>query len=169
MADRIIEISNQTKDDLIEIWKINPKKIDVVLQGCHPIYKTEIENEAQKNVFEKYNLPSQYILMVGTIEKRKNQLGLVMAYHQAKLKVPLIFVGKKTAYQKKIKNYIKKYQLKNIVVLNTVEFQELPTFYKNAIFTVYPSIYEGFGIPVLESITCGTPVITSNRQCFKDA
>jgi len=141
VADKIIAISKKTKDDLVELLDINPAKIKVIYQGCDPIFKVEQSAEQKKTVTEKYNLPADFILSVGTIEERKNLLLLVKALPTVDDNTPLVVVGKPTKYLKLVKAYL----------------------------FVYPSRYEGFGIPVLEAITSGTPVIAAKGSCLEEA
>lgn len=170
VADKIIAISKKTKDDLVELLEVDPDKIKVIYQGCDPIFKTEQSPEQKKKVTEKYNLPAEFILSVGTIEERKNLLLLVKALPTVENNIPLVVVGKPTKYLKAIKSYISVNNLSNrVIFLHGVEFADLPAIYQLAKIFVYPSRYEGFGIPVLEAITSGTPVVAAKGSCLEEA
>lgn len=167
-ADLIIAISEQTKQDIIQFLKVPEEKIRVVYQGCHHVFKENQSEEFINSIKVKYNLPERFILNVGTIEERKNLLNIVKAIHGAE--IPLVVIGKKTKYFNKVKKYLVKNKLENQVqFLENVSMEELAAVYKLADVFVYPSFFEGFGIPVIESLFSGTPVITSNVSCLPEA
>ena len=169
-ADKIIAISNQTKNDIVEFFKIPEQKIEVVYQTCNSnFYSKKNEIELSK-VREKYKLPANYILYVGTIEQRKNLLNIVKAIHNYKLEIPLIAVGRKTKYYNEIEEYLNKNNITNkLNVLSGVENNELPAIYQMAEMLVYPSTFEGFGLPIIEALYSEIPVITSRGGCFSEA
>lgn len=166
-ADIIIAISEQTKNDIIEFFEIEESKIKVVYQSCNPIF---FENNiiSYEQLFSKYKIPGEYILYVGTIEKRKNLLTLLKAIHFGKINIPIVVVGRKTKYFGEIMSFIKEKKLQNIFFIGEISNEELALLYKYAKVFVYPSIFEGFGIPVIEAIASGIPVITSNSSCLKE-
>ncbi len=167
-ANRIVAISEQTKKDIINFLKVDSKKIDVIYQGCHAVFKESQTAVYKKTVIEKFNLPDCFILNVGTIEKRKNLLTLVKSIKN--VDVSLIVVGKKTPYYREIHAYIKENNLKNkIYFLEGVSLQELASLYQIATIFVYPSVFEGFGIPIIEALYSKTPVITSINGVFSEA
>lgn len=167
-ADKIVAISQQTKQDLIHFFHIADEKIDVIYQGCHPAFKEEVTSAALANIRQKYDLPTAYILNVGSIEPRKNAFQIVKAIE--KLDIPLVIVGKETAYSNQIKHYIAEKKLENRVLFRKVDsMEDLAVLYKLASIFVYPSSYEGFGIPIIEALYSGTPVITSNNGVFPEA
>lgn len=167
-ADKVIAISHQTKKDIIEFLKIDEHKIEVVYQGCHSAFKENQTTDFIKKVLQKYNLPSQFILNVGTIEERKNVLTLIKATKN--IDIPIVVVGGKTNYFKKVKAYVDNHKISNkIFFLQGLNLQELAALYKTAILFVYPSIFEGFGIPIIEAIYSKTPVITSKEGVFPEA
>ena len=166
-ATRIIAISEQTKQDIVDFYKIPADKIDVVYQGCNPIFLRKINNTEE--IKKKYNLPSQYMLTVGTIEKRKNLLTILKAITSANIDIPLVVVGKPTNYISQVEEFIQSSGLKKVHILNYLPLDELPALYQGAMLFLYPSIFEGFGIPVLEAISSGIPVISTNYGCFKEA
>jgi glycosyltransferase involved in cell wall biosynthesis len=169
VADSIIAISQKTKDDLVELLGIDPKKIEVIYQGCDPSFAIE-QTAAQKSaVNEKYNLPDGFILSVGTIEERKNLLLTVKALKNID-DIKLVVVGKETKYTEQVKAYLTANNLNpRVIFLKDVTFAELPAVYQMASVFVYPSRYEGFGIPVLEALNSGTPVIAATGSCLEEA
>ena len=167
VADKIIAVSQKTKDDIIELLGISPEKIEVVYQGCNPAFGIEQTNEKKIAVKQKYNLPNQFILSVGTIEERKNLLLTVKALLSVNDSTPLVVVGKATPYTKKVKAFIAAHNLGNrVLFLHDVDFHDLPAIYQQATVFVYVSRYEGFGIPLLEAINCVTPVIAATGSCL---
>jgi len=168
-ADRIIAISKQTKKDIIEFFGTDPNKIDVVYQGCNPAFQKKADTEQASMISKKYSLPDEYLLYVGTVEKRKNLLTIVKAIKLSNLNIPLIVVGRHTSYSEQVKNYIRNKNMKNIRFIKHVDTSELPVFYQNAKIFIYPSLFEGFGIPIQEALFSKTPVITSKTGCFPEA
>jgi glycosyltransferase involved in cell wall biosynthesis len=173
-ADEIIAISEQTKNDIIEFFKIDPAKIQVVYQGVHPYYNQDLKTRRLLYLLDHYSLHQPYFLYVGSIEDRKNAKDLVKAFKlvlgQVKHDLLLLIVGKKTAYQKEVENEINALRLEqNVRIYNQIPFSDLPYLYKGAVASVYPSSFEGFGIPVLESLSVGTSVVAGNLSAMKEA
>ncbi len=167
-ADRVIAISEQTKQDIITYLKIDKSKIDVVYQGCNNIFKEERTDIEKQELTNKYNLPKNFILNVGTIEERKNALSIVKAIKD--LEIPLIIVGRKTKYYQQIDQYIQNNKLENrVLFLEKLTLKELSCLYQMADIFVYPSVFEGFGIPIIEALYSKTPVITSKGGVFPEA
>lgn len=167
-ADLVIAISKQTKKDIITYLKINPHKIKVIYQGCAPIFKEEIPAEFIEFTRNKYLLPTKFILNVGTIEKRKNVLSVIKAIKE--IDIQLVIIGKKTAYFNEINTFISENKLQNkVIFLENVELKELASIYRMASVFIYPSVFEGFGIPIIEALYSKTPVITSKGGCFSEA
>jgi len=167
-ADVVIAISEQTKRDVIHYLKVPESKVKVVYQGCHQAFKEQQSLEFLNSVKEKFNLPERFILNVGTIEERKNLLNIVKAVHGTE--IPLVVIGKKTKYFKKVEKFLIKNKIQNQVqFLEGVSMVELAAIYKLADIFVYPSFFEGFGIPVIEALFSGTPVITSNSSSLPEA
>lgn len=168
MADKIIAISEQTKRDIIEFLKVPESKIEVIYQGCHKAFKEQQSTEQIQAVKDKFRLPERFILNVGTIEDRKNLLNVVKAIKDTG--IPLVVVGKKTKYYQKIENFLKKNKMESQVhFLEGVSMDELAVTYKLADIFVYPSFFEGFGIPVIEALFSKTVVVTSNTSCLPEA
>ncbi len=169
IADRIIAVSKQTALDIANYFEIDASKIDIIHQGCNPKFQATITEDTKRSIRQKYGLPESFILFVGNIEKRKNVLALVKAIHIGKINFPLVIVGNPGNYFKLIKKYIDTYSLKNIYFCYSVKNDDLPAIYQLASLFVYPSFFEGFGIPILESLFSKTPVITSKGGCFPEA
>lgn len=167
-ADLVIAISEQTKTDIVTYLKINPDKIKVIYQGCAPVFKEDIPSEFIELTRKKYQLPTNFILNVGTIEKRKNVLSVIKAIKE--IDTQLVIIGKKTAYFSEINTYILENNLQNkVIFLENVELKELASIYRMATVFIYPSVFEGFGIPIIEALYSKTPVITSKGGCFSEA
>lgn len=168
-ADRVIAISEQTKSDLINYMGEKEERIDVVYQGCNPIFHQPISEEQMADAKSRYNLPSQFMLIVCAIERRKNHELILKAMRDPKVDIPLVIVGRSSEYQNHLQELIREYHLENrVLFLNEMPTEDLPVLYKLATLFVYPSLFEGFGIPILESLTVGTPVITSKGSCFEE-
>lgn len=167
-ADRIIAISEQTKKDIVHFLNISPSKIEVIYQGCHHTFKKEYDEAFLEQIKNQYLLPESFVLNVGTIEERKNLLTLVKAIKRTKMK--LVVVGKKTSYYQEVKKYIDQNNLNDqIIFFEGLTLKELAAFYQLAKVFVYPSLFEGFGIPIIEALYSKTPVITSKGGCFSEA
>lgn len=168
-SDRVIAVSKQTKDDIIRYFKIPPSKIHVIYQDCNNIFHKKSSDEKKSEVIKKYALPNNYILNVGTIEKRKNAMLILKAMVLYNIETPLVIVGKPTSYVNSLIAYAHKYKLKDKLILRyEVKNEDLPAIYQNASIFVYPSLFEGFGIPILEALNSGTPVITSNASSMPE-
>ncbi|HPH62573.1 MAG: glycosyltransferase family 4 protein [Paludibacteraceae bacterium] len=168
-ADRIIAISEQTKIDLIEWIGADESKIDVVYQGCNPMFHQEVNEEKKQQVRERYMLPSEFMLIVCAIERRKNHEIILEAMHRCKSDLPLVIIGRSSEYKQTLLSLIEKYGLQNrVILLHDVPTADLPAIYRAASLFVYPSHFEGFGIPILEAMTSGLPVITSKGSCFAE-
>ncbi len=167
-ADLVIAISEQTKNDIIEFLKIEPSKIKVIYQGCHAAFKEDYSEKEYKEVTTKFGLPEKFLLNVGTIEARKNILLAVKAIKN--IDTTLVIVGNETSYAKEIKDYIAQNNLENkVLFLKNVSIKELSILYKLAQVFIYPSLYEGFGIPIIEALYSKTPVITTHCGVFPEA
>lgn len=167
-SDVVIAISEQTKRDVVRFLGIEPSKIKVVYQGCHALFKQQMSEAWKKTVRENYQLPDRFILNVGTIEARKNLLTAVKAIKD--IDVVLVVVGGKTAYYKEVHKYIQSASLQDkVLFLNQVNLKSLVAIYQMADLFLYPSIFEGFGIPIIEALYSKVPVITSTGSCFAEA
>ena len=170
IADRIIAISEQSKLDAIEFFNADPAKVEVVYQGCNNIFRQKTSQEEKELIIRKYNLPTDYLLFVGAIEPRKNIKAILEAIFNEKIDIPLVIVGRETKYTIELLKLAEKMKISTqIHFLHHVETIDLPAIYQLAQLFIYPSIFEGFGIPILEALCSGTPVITSTGSCFKEA
>lgn len=166
MADVVIAISEQTKKDIITYLKVPEAKIKVVYQTCHLACQKSQDAHFLEKVQKKFHLPERFVLNVGTVEERKNLGNIILSLQGTN--IPLVVVGKKKKnYAKTIENIIKKSSVK-VLFLEGVDMQELAAIYTLADIFVYPSLYEGFGIPLIEAMYCGTPVVTSNTSCLPE-
>lgn len=169
-ADRIIAVSECTKRDIVEKFKTNPDKIDVIYQGCDKVFKSEIPEDKLLIVKRKYNLPDRFLLNVGSIEERKNAALIVKALPLLKEKLPLVIVGKRTKYTDEVESVAQKLGVANLVrIISNVPFEDLAPIYHLSEVFIYPSRYEGFGIPIIEAINCGLPVIAATGSCLEEA
>ena len=166
-ADKIIAISEQTKQDVIHYLNVPESKIDIVYQGCHQSFKEKQSAEFLNQIKKKFSLPEKFVLNVGTIEPRKNLLNIIKALKGTD--IPLVVVGgKKKNYFKLIEKEIVESKVQ-VQFLQGVSMNELAAIYKLAEIFIYPSFFEGFGIPVIEALFSETVVITSNTSCLPEA
>ena len=170
IADHIIAVSQQTKNDLIELWGIEERKITVIYQGCHPAFCQQISDSQKQSIRKKYGLPETYLLNVGAIEPRKNQLLILKALVAGNIDMPLVIAGRKTDYIVELQQYIDNNKLQNqVTILPNVDFADLPALYQSASIFIYPSQYEGFGIPIVEALQSGVPVIAAKGSCLEES
>jgi glycosyltransferase involved in cell wall biosynthesis len=181
-SSHIVAISEQTKRDIIEFYKIPEKKITVCYQSCNPAFGIRVPEEEKIRIKEKYGLPAEYFLYVGSIIERKNLLAVCKAVFQLRndWTVPLVVIGNGTNYKQQVKDYIVQNGLEQKIIflsenqsaLASASFQtaaDFPAIYQSAIAMIYPSFFEGFGIPVLEALWSRIPVITSGLSCLPEA
>ncbi|MBK8054611.1 MAG: glycosyltransferase family 4 protein [Saprospiraceae bacterium] len=170
-ADHIIAISKSTKDDLVALYDIPAEKISVVYQSCNEVFQIDdVQDFTPDGVLKKQ---SPYYLYVGSIIERKGLLQTVIAYAglpQTYRKPFIIVGGGDKDYIKKVKDLIKYYQLEpDFHFISGIPNQELVTLYDHCYALVYPSVYEGFGIPIIECLFRGKPVITSDISSMPEA
>jgi len=167
-SSAVITISESSRSDIIRAYGLSPNKVTVAYPG---LVEREKEDKPMDELDKKYGVKGKYILFVGTLQPRKNIKRLIEAFSKLKDKdVDLVVVGKKGWMYDEIINSPSEFGVGNRVkFLDSVEDENLPTFYKNAIFFILPSLYEGFGLPVLEAMEYGCPVITSNVSSLPEA
>jgi glycosyltransferase involved in cell wall biosynthesis len=171
-ADRIIAISENTKQDIIKYYKTPEDKIDVVYQSCDPQFSSPVSDEDIIEARGLFSLPETYILYVGSLIPRKNLYRIVEAMNTipADDRVPLLIIGSGRRYMGKIVRYIQKHKLGPWVdFLGDVPFRLFPAIYHEALGLIYPSLYEGFGLPIIEALSVGIPVITANSSSLPEA
>jgi glycosyltransferase involved in cell wall biosynthesis len=181
-ANSVIAISEQTKRDIMEFYKTPEEKITVCYQSCNPVFGKPVEEKAKQLVKEKYNLPGEYFLYVGSVIERKNLLGICKAIYLLRndLNIPLVVIGDGSKYKQQVKDFIKQNGLdKQVIFLSEnplakvsssfLRADDFPAIYQSATAMIYPSFFEGFGIPVLEALWSRLPVITSNVSCLPEA
>jgi glycosyltransferase involved in cell wall biosynthesis len=159
-ANKIIAVSQQTKKDIIDYFLIPEDKIEVVYQGCNEVFKKPTNNK--ELIRNKLQLFEKYLLYVGSIEERKNLITLLKVLKDLPNK-KLIIIGDGTSYKKKCINFIHDNNLSDL------SLNDMASIYQNAEMLIYPSIFEGFGIPILEALYSKIPVITSKDGCFIEA
>ncbi len=170
VAHKIVAISHQTKNDLVDLLGIDSSKIEVIHQGCGAQFWKEYPISFHEEVKQIHGLPPRYLLYVGTIEQRKNLMAIIKAKHEFNIELPLLVVGRKADYYHKVvEPYLQANKVKNVFFLEGVTNEQLPIVYQNAECFIYPSLFEGFGIPLLEALVSGVPVITSTGGCFSEA
>jgi glycosyltransferase involved in cell wall biosynthesis len=169
-ADKIIAVSEQTKRDLIHFLGVEDSKIEVIYQNCNSQFNIQLSEDEKYKIKNAYQLPTEYLLNVGSIETRKNALLIVKALKEIDSNIHLVIIGKDTPYSQSLKDYIEVNGLKNRVhFLKNVLFCDLPGIYQQAKIFIYPSEFEGFGIPIVEALSSGVPVIAAKGSCLEEA
>jgi len=170
-ADSVIAVSDQTRRDLIGLYGVDDAKIKVIYQDCNPVFQKQLALAERDRICAEYGITGPFILCVGTLEERKNQHRLVEAF--ARLKnhdFKLVLVGKPTSYLAKIKETIRLLKLEDrVLLLHDVATPHLPALYQAAGVFAYISIYEGFGIPIVEALHSGTAVLAAKGSCLEEA
>ncbi|MFA5061755.1 MAG: glycosyltransferase family 1 protein [Patescibacteria group bacterium] len=170
-AKKIITPSEFTKQDIHKTLKIPLQKIFVTLLSPQPQEQKQ-NNISHKELFKKFNINKPYALYVGVAYPHKNLEGLVDAWHDFEKKYgdnfQLILVGKKNYFYDRLINSKKFKQCKNIIFTDYLNDDELNTIYSGAMLYVFPSLYEGFGLPPLEAMTHHVPVISANSACLPE-
>jgi glycosyltransferase involved in cell wall biosynthesis len=179
-ADAVIAISSQTKNDLVDLYKVPAKKIHVCYQCCNPIFQQIISAEEKKIIKQRYRLPEKYFLFVSSIAPRKNLIAVckAMALLKDKLDIPLVVIGDGKKEKDEVKQFMRENGIADrLILLNElpqskeqsfVTAADFPAIYQQALALIYPSIFEGFGLPILEALWSGTPVISSNTSSLPE-
>lgn len=171
-ADRVIAVSEYTKQEIMHYYHTPESKIDVVYQGCDPVFSQEIEEGKLQEVKARYQFPDKFVLYVGSIEERKNLMlvAKAMAELNRRAAIHVVAVGRRTAYVDQIQDFLKAQGIDHLFhFYHQVPYADLPAFYKWASTFAYPSRIEGFGIPLLEAISSGVPAIGCTGSCLEEA
>lgn len=169
-ARRIIAISEATKADIVDAYGTDPEKIDVVYQGCADQFRRQVPQAEIDEVRRRYDLPRPYIITVGTVETRKNQIMAVRGLRGVSQELDLLIVGRRTPYAQTIDKFVRTYALdERVKFVEHAAFADLPALYAGAFCSSYTSRCEGFGIPVIESLSVGTPVVVASGTCLEEA
>jgi glycosyltransferase involved in cell wall biosynthesis len=171
-ADLILSVSEATKADLSELLAIPSERIVVTWQACDERFRCAVPQESLDRTRSKYGLPQRFVLSLGTIERRKNAVSLVRGFARVANEledVGLVFAGKGTRYLEEVQQAVVATGLRNrTFFLGFTATEDLPALYRLASLFAYLPLIEGFGIPVLEAMQCGTPSITSNRSSLRE-
>lgn len=174
-SKKIIAISQNTKQDIIKLFHMTSDKIEVIPLAANPRFRIIKDIRMIYPVLKKYKLPSHFLLFVGTLEPRKNIVRLIEAYYQLIRRkkelrnISLVIAGQKGWYYEEIFETVKKLNLQNnILFLDYVPDKDLPYLYNSALSFIFPSLYEGFGIIILEAMACGVPVIASKTSSLPE-
>lgn len=169
-ADRIIAASEATRRDIAHLLGVSHEKIDVVYEGCNPLYSREISNEEVAAVRKKYDLPERYILNIGDMVERKNFGLIVEAMAELPDDINLVVVGEQTSYTKRVKRRLKVLGFENRVHFRrNVATQDRAALYKGADIFINPSRFEGFSVEILEALSVGVPVIAARGSSLEEA
>lgn len=181
-ANRIIAISRQTKDDLVKLYEVPGHKIAVCYQSCDERFFMTVSDQEKERVKKIYNLPDRFFLYTGSVIERKNLLVICKALEslKKKIQIPLVVIGDGSDYKQEVKNFLREKNMESLVIFlsekeDTAHLPaytmatDFPAIYQQAICMIYPSVFEGFGIPVLEALCSKIPVITSNISSLPEA
>lgn len=172
-AKRIITGSKYSQNDIVKNYKINRNKIAVIPYGIPARFSPDLDRTKTQRILDKYKVQEPYILSVGRLNPRKNLTTLVKVFSRLKAKesIPhkIVIVGKEDFKTKEILQDIKAVDcLQDVVFTGFVDDPDLPYLYSGASVFVYPSLFEGVGLPVFEAMSCGTPVVTSKTTSLEE-
>ena len=169
-ADRVIAISEATKADLCDLYSIDPRRISVVYPGVEPRFHPAEEPAAERAVRARYGLgDGPFILTVGTLQPRKNHARLVEAFARIGPRYRLVIAGGRGWAYQEVSERVAQLGLDDRVIFpGYVDDADLPGLYRAASALAYPSLYEGFGLPVLEAMACGTPVMAADTSSLPE-
>jgi glycosyltransferase involved in cell wall biosynthesis len=179
-ADAVIAISQQTKDDLMNFYGVDENKISICYQSCNPIFQRVVGEEEKNIVKRRYCLPDRYFLFVSSITARKNLIAIceALVILKDKINIPLVIIGNGKKEKQEAKNLMEANGIADRLIflnelpqskeLNFTTAEDFPAIYQQALALVYPSIFEGFGAPLLEALCSGLPVLSSNASCLPE-
>lgn len=169
-SKKILTVSNFTKNDILNHYGIDKEKIVVTYEACENHCNSE--DEKDEEILQKYGIIKPYLLYVGNAYPHKNLERLINAFDIFKKRkrsgINLVLVGKHDYFYNGLKNFIEKKEIKNVILPGYVKDQHLSCVYRNALLYVFPSLYEGFGLPPLEAMSKGLPVVSSDHECMKE-
>jgi glycosyltransferase involved in cell wall biosynthesis len=171
-ATALVTVSNSTRRDLLRLHGVQPDRVSVVHEAASPAFRPLRDRAALDALRARYRLPDRFLLYVGTIEPRKNLRRLMEAFAQARAAgIPhdLVCVGPYGWSSRDLSSHVERLGISSAVhFTGYVPFEDLPGLYNLGEFFVFPSLYEGFGLPVVEAMACGTPVITANSSSLSE-
>jgi glycosyltransferase involved in cell wall biosynthesis len=172
-ADRIITVSYNSKRDLVDYFHVPPPRIDVIYNGVSPRFRPDVPEAERARVAAKYGLPVPFLLFLGGEKPHKNLQAVVRAYAEARRTVDLphalALAGPPSRSQARLDALIAALDLSDRVFRpGLVEEEDLPGLVAGADVLLYPTLYEGFGLPVVEAMACGTPVLTSSTSALQE-
>lgn len=171
-ANHVVAICNQTKKDLINFMNVPADKVTVLYQAVDPQFYDLWESNKLEEHKKKYSLERPFFLHVGALEERKNALNLINAYAflEENSDYDLILIGHGKSYKNLVERRIKELGMEDrIKIMGHVPFEDLPGFYQSASLFVWPSYFEGFGLPIVEALFSKCPVITSQGSVFPES
>lgn len=170
-AQLVIAVSQATKNDLMEFYHLPEQKIKVLYQSCDSNFYLEVSEKQKSDLKAKYLLPENFLLYIGSVIPRKNLFNLVKAIEilPPSIKIPLVIIGEGSSYKREVEKYIVQKNLAPLIYWRKIPYWELPVLYQSSTVFIYPSFVEGFGIPVLEALASGTPVVTSRLSSLPEA
>lgn len=170
-ANQIIAISNQTKNDINTFFPAFASKIRVVYQPIDERFYRRVPESVKESVLKQYNIQKPYLIQVGSIQLRKNIQQVLMALYLLKdVMIHYVVVGKSSRYQRSLEEYARNFGIANrIKFLNHVSDDDLPALYQASAAVIYPSLMEGFGLPIVEGLASEVPVIATQGGCFEEA
>jgi len=171
-ADGVVAISEFTRNQLLERFALDENKVKVIYLGLDREFHTDISSEEREEVRKKYSLPPSFVLFVGAIEPRKNLLKLIDALkivHEKYKKIPLVVIGREGLDYKNLEKKIEQFEFRAWVkMMGYLPDEEVKAFYRLASVFAFPSLCEGFGLPLLESMASGLPVVTSEHSAMSE-
>ncbi len=169
-AEKVIAVSEYTKQDIIKELKVGEDRIITIYEGVEPF--CYLPNTSKQTILQKYGIISkQYLLYIGNAYPHKNLERLVLVYKEIRKKHPelnLVLGGGKDYFYQRLESFIEENEIEGVILAGYIPDQELDIIYKESLLYIFPSLYEGFGLPPLEALTKGVPVVSSNRTCLPE-
>ena len=171
LGNEIITVSNFSKKDISKTYNINPKKIHVIYNGVSNLFR-EISNDQKHLIKKKYSHDTDFFIFIGSLHKRKNIKNLLLAfeeYKKSKGKLKLLIIGEKKWTDQEVENIYHNMVFKqDVILLGRINDQQLADILASAHALCFISMFEGFGLPIIEAMKCSVPVITSNTSCMPE-